>query len=162
MYTLYEIETEDGVYIGVTGRSLRTRLSELRCHRGFRGKISAIATFENRDDALARERELRPNYWMGLNRGKGGYKSGGSTPSPGARNGMAKRVRVLDVEYPTAIAAARAHGLSKTAIQFRLSSPYFSDWVYVTPPHGRYWQDRFARKRRIPAISLALQGRLPS
>lgn len=129
-YTVYELETSKGNYVGVTSRSLKTRLIELRCTRGFDGEIRAIATFEDRDAALACELELRPEYHMGLNRGRGGRYPG--LPSFGAANGSAKRARVYGVEYPTAIEAAKAHGVKKTTACYRLRAPLFSGWEYVS------------------------------
>ena len=132
MHTVYEVETEEGVYIGVTGRSLKARLRELRCTRGFNGKIRAIAKFENRADALVLERELRPNYGMGLNRAKGGERSGGGLQRFGAANPSAKPVRINGVEYSAAVYAAKALGVKKTTIHYRLNSPGFSGWEYVS------------------------------
>ena len=159
MYTVYEIETKGGSYIGVTGRSLTERLRELRCTRGFDGKIGAIAAFDNRADALALERELRPDYRMGLNRGKGGERSGGGSQRFGATNPSALQVRVAGVEYPAMIDAAKALGVKNTTVHYRLGSPYFPDWEYVAAPHAHYWQNDFARKRRIPSISSAYHRR---
>jgi hypothetical protein len=129
MYTVYEIETPEGKYVGVTGRSIKTRLNELRCRRNFNGVIRAIANFKDRNTALTLELELRPDYRMGLNRGRGGRHQ--SLPSFGAANGMAKRVRVKGVEYPTVIAAARAHGVSETVASYRLRAPGFPAWTYA-------------------------------
>ena len=157
MYTVYEIETPEGKYVGVTRQPLKTRLSQLRHRRGFNGVIRAIASFGKREDALALELELRPDYHMGLNLARGGRHQ--SLPSLGAANGMSKRVRIEGVEYETIRAAVKALGIKKTAIHYRLASPYFLDWEYLTPPHAQYWRAFFARKQRIPAISLALQGR---
>jgi hypothetical protein len=158
-WTVYRIETKEGVYVGVTPRPLKTRLSELRSRRGLDGKISAVAEFDDKATALRLERELRPNYRMGLNISRGGFKCGGNLPKYGSANGMAKRVRVEGIEYPTMQAAADAHGMKKTAVHYRLSSPYFTDWEYVTPPHARYWRDDFtAKKFRRPGISAALQA----
>ena len=155
MYTVYEIETPEGVYVGVTGRSIKTRLAELRCRRGFKGVIRPVEVFDDKADALAIERRLRPDYGMGLNLAKGGERSGGGSPRFGAANSLAKRVSIAGVEYPTIAEVVKALGVKKTAIHYRLASPYFPDWIYLTPPHATYWRDALATKRRAPAISYA-------
>jgi hypothetical protein len=155
-WTVYQITTPTNeVYIGVTRRSLNTRLAELRCHRGIDGKIKSLAEFEARDDALARENKLVPAVNQGLNRNRGGRNHG--VPRYGAENGSALRVSVAGVEYPTARAAADAHGLTKTAANYRFASLYFTDWVYIDAPRAAYWQRKQARQKRKPAISAALQ-----
>jgi hypothetical protein len=159
MYTVYEVITKDGTYIGVTGRSLRTRLVELRCSRGFEGIIRAIAKFANRKDAFALEAKLVSKHWMSLNRAKGGHVGGG-VPLYRSNNGSSLRVRIMGVEYSTLTDAGKVLGMKKTAVHYRLNSPYFPDWVYITQPRGDYWQSEFDRKRRTPMVSRALQGRL--
>ena len=159
MYTVYEVETSEGIYVGVTSQPLRTRLAQLRHSRGFNGTIKAVEAFELREHALAMERDLRPNYGMGLNRARGGERSGGGSPRFGAANSLAKRVAIEGVEYPTIAEAVKALGVKKTAIHYRLASPYFPGWVYLTPPRAVYWRNTFATKRRVPAISHGIQGR---
>ena len=153
MYTVYEVETPEGIYVGVTSRSLKTRLSELRCTRKFTGTIKAVAVFDGKADALALERRLRPDYGIGLNRAKGGERSGGGSPRYGAANSLAKRVSIEGVEYATIAQAVKALGVKKTAIHYRLSSPYFLDWIYLTPPRATYWRDYW---RRVSAVSYSL------
>jgi hypothetical protein len=160
MYTVYEVKTVEGAYVGVTTRPLKTRLIELQHTRGFNGTIRALVEFEHKAEALALERELRPNYRMELNRAKGGARSGGGIPRFGSTNTMAKRVCIEGIEYSTLTDAGKTLGMKKTAVHYRLSSPYFQDWRYLTPPHAQYWNTHFARRQRIPAISTALQGRL--
>jgi hypothetical protein len=159
MYTVYEVQTKKGSYVGVTSRLIKTRLSELRSRYGFDGAIRAIASYEDCARALALEFELRPTYGIGLNKGKGGHAYGAGTQRFGSANTIAKRVRIAGVEYPTMTDAGKALGVKLSTIHYRLGSPYFPDWEYVTPPHARYWQDDFARKRRIPAIAHAYHRR---
>jgi hypothetical protein len=158
-WTVYQLKTKEGVYVGVTSRSLKTRKSELHCHHGFEGDISAIAEFSDKPAALRLERELRPRAYMGLNVSAGGFKAGGNRPKSGAENSYARRVSIAGMEYPTLRAAAVAHGMKSTAVQYRLGSPYFPDWVYVSKSSARYWQNEFARTRLTPAISAAYHRR---
>ena len=128
MHTVYEVETPEGSYVGVTGRSIDRRLIELRSRRGFKGAIRAVAVFEDKAEALALERRLRPDYEIGLNIAKGGERSGGGLQRFGAMNSSAKRVRVRGVEYSTITEAARTHGVKMTTACYRVTSPFFSDW----------------------------------
>ena len=131
MYAVYEVQTPEGVYVGVTSRSLGQRLRELRCTRGFSGTIRMVAAFKRRGDALAMERFLRPDYGIGLNRAKGGERSGGGQQRFSAANPNAKRVRVHGVEYPTIIEAAQAHGIKRTTACYRVNSA-FTGWECVS------------------------------
>jgi hypothetical protein len=132
MYTVYEIQTEKGSYVGVTSRSIKTRLVELRSRYGFDGTIHAIAAFEDRAKALALEFELRPTYGIGLNKGKGGHVHGAGTQRFGSANPSARPVRIAGTEYPTAAEAVKALGVGKTTICYRLNAPKFVDWEYVS------------------------------
>ena len=90
--------------------------------------IRSVEVFGDKADALATERRLRPDYGMGLNLAKGGERSGGGSPRFGAaKNSLAKRVSIAGVEYPTIAEAVKALGVKKTAIYYRLASPYFPD-----------------------------------
>jgi hypothetical protein len=144
-WVVYRIKTPKGDYVGVTGRKPSTRLSELRCHRGIDGVIEIVDSFDKREDALARERELVPSLAVGLNRSKGGFRAGGTVPKYGSANGSSLRVQIEGQSYDTLTAAAKAFGIGKTAVQYRLASPHFIDWTYLDPPRSAYWQKRIGQ-----------------
>jgi hypothetical protein len=157
-WKVYQITTPTGqTYIGVTSQTPERRLQNLKSKRGITGKVETLAEFEARDDALALESQLVPVFYQSLNRAKGGRNAWIAPRYSGAKNPSSLRVSVGGVEYETLTAAGAAHGIKKTAVSYRLASPYYPDWFYVDPSRSRYWQDKQGRQKRRPAISAALR-----